>query len=136
MNTTVKAVIERANDGTYTVYCTDEIFSGAGETLAAAKEDMLEQMAFYKDTALRQGFKYPAFLDGEFSVEYQVDARSLIKYYTESGIFSLAGLQKVTGINQKQLWSYLNGTKPRKAQEERIVSGFYALSQDLMAIFA
>ena len=136
MSTTVKAVIERASDGTYTVYCTDEIFSGAGETLSAAKDDMLKQMAFYKDTAIQQGFKYPAFLDGDFSIEYHVDARSLIKFYTDSGIFSLAGLQKVTGINQKQLWSYLNGTKPRKAQEERIVSGFQALSRDLMAIFA
>ena len=132
----VSAIIERATDGTFTVYCRDEIFSGAGETLAQAKADMLQQMAFYKETALLQGFKYPSFLDEDFSVEYSVDATSLMKYYIESGIFSLAGLQKVTGINQKQLWAYMNGTKPRKAQQERIVSGFHSLSKDLQAIFA
>ena len=136
MSTIVKAVIERAGDGTYTVYCKDEIFSGAGETLASAKQDMLEQMAFYRETAIQEGFKYPSFLDGEFEVEYEVDARSLMKYYIGSGVFSLAGLQELTGINQKQLWSYLNGTRPRKAQEQRIVSGFHALSDELRALFA
>jgi len=96
---------------------------------------MLEQMAFYKDTAVREGFKYPSFLDGDFSVEYKADASSLLRYYVETGIFSLAGLQILTGINQKQLWSYLNGTKPRKAQEDRIVSGFHNLCDDLMTMF-
>jgi len=136
MSYIVKAVIERSSDGSFSVYCKNEIFSGSGDTLDAAKKDMLDQMAFYKETALQAGFKYPAFLDGDFSVEYRVDACSLMKYYIETGIFSLAGLQKVTGINQKQLWSYLNGTKPRKTQEDRIVSGFHNLSNDLRTLFA
>ena len=136
MSYIVNAVIERASDGTFTVYCKNEIFSGAGDTLEEAKKDMMEQMSFYKDTAIREGFRYPAFLDDEYSIEYKADASSLMKYYVDAGIFSLAGLQKVTGINQKQLWSYLNGTKPRKAQEDRIVSGFQNLSNDLRTIFA
>ena len=133
---TVEATIERASDGTYTVYCQKEIFSGAGETIEAAKADMKRQMDFYKQTAIEEGFRYPSFLDEEFDIHYSVDAASLMKYYVTSGIFSLAGLEKVTGINQKQLWSYLNGTKPRKAQQERIERGFRALNNDLNAIFA
>ena len=134
--TVIEAIIERATDGTFTVYCKNEIFSGAGSTIDEAKNDMREQMDFYKRTAIEEGFKYPSFLDGDFEVSYTVDAPSLMKYYVESGIFSLAGMEKVTGINQKQLWSYLNGTKPRKAQSERIVSGFRALRKDLNSIFA
>ncbi|MBQ9661311.1 MAG: type II toxin-antitoxin system HicB family antitoxin [Bacteroidales bacterium] len=133
---TIEATIERASDGTYTVYCQKEIFSGAGETIEAAKADMKRQMDFYKQTAIEEGFRYPSFLDEEFDIHYSVDAASLMKYYVTSGIFSLAGLEKVTGINQKQLWSYLNGTKPRKAQQERIERGFRALNNDLNAIFA
>lgn len=132
----IEAVIERAADGTYSVYCKDEIFSGMGNTLADAKADMEKQMAFYKETAQAEGFKYPDFLDGEYSIEYTVDALSLVNYYIKAGIFSLATLEKVTGISQKQLWSYTNGTKPRKPQEERIRAGFQRLSQDLDAIFA
>ena len=133
---TIDAILERAADGTYTVYCKNEIFSGAGDTIAAAKADMLRQMTFYKETAIATGFKYPSFLDGEYEIHYTVDAASLVKYYVGAGIFSLAGLQKVTGINQKQLWSYMNGTKPQKAQATRIVNGFHNLSDDLKTIFA
>lgn len=133
---TVQAIIERAGDGTFSVYCKDEIFSGIGDTLDAAKEDMMRQMTFYKETAVREGFKYPVFLDGDFSVEYTVDIVSLMKYYVESGFLTLSGLQKLTGINQKQLWSYLNGTKPRKPQEDRIVFGLNKLKTDLQTTLA
>lgn len=134
--TTIEAIIERAADGTYAVYCKDEIFSGAGDTIEATKEDMAQQMAFYKETAVAEGFRYPAFLDGEYEIHYSVDATSLMKYYVDAGIFSLSGLEKVTGINQKQLWAYMNGTKPRKAQLDRIERGFRQLSHDLNTIFA
>ena len=134
--TTIEAIIERAADGTFTVYCKDEIFSGAGDSIAAAKEDMARQMGFYKETAIKEGFKYPEFLDSEYEIHYSVDATSLMKYYVEAGIFSLSGLEKVTGINQKQLWAYMNGTKPRKAQLDRIERGFRNLNRDLNTIFA
>jgi predicted RNase H-like HicB family nuclease len=133
--TTIEAVIERAKDGTYSVYCKNEIFSGAGDTLGQAKESLLQQMQFYKETAQAEGFKYPVFLDAPFSVSYQVDVISLLKYYVGEGIFSLAGMEKMTGINQKQLWSYMNGTKPRKAQVSRLEKGFQALREDLDMIF-
>lgn len=132
----IEAIIERAEDGTYSIYCKDEIFSGMGDTIEDAKADMARQMAIYKETAQIEGFKYPDFLDGEFSVEYTIDSLSLMNYYIKAGIFSLATLEKVTGINQKQLWSYTTGTKPRKAQADKIRSGFLNLAKDLDAVFA
>ena len=132
----IEAIIERASDGTYTVYCKDEIFSGAGSTIESAKADMEQQIAFYKETALEEGFKYPGWLDEEYSICYTVDMPSLMAYYVGNGIFTLAGLEKVTGISQKQLWAYLNGTKPRKAQQDRIASGLRSLNKDLSTIFA
>lgn len=132
----IEAIIERATDGTYSVYCKGEIFSGMGDTIEAAKEDMEKQMAFYKATAQEEGFKYPEFLDEAFVVNYTIDALSLMNYYIKAGIFSLATLEKVTGIAQKQLWAYTNGTKPRQAQADRIRAGFQKLSKDLDAIFA
>lgn len=134
--TIIEATVERAKDGTFDIYCKDEIFSGAGATVEEAKQDMTRQMAAYKETALKERFRYPAFLDGPFEINYRIDVLSLMRYYVGAGIFSLAGLEKVTGINQKQLWSYLNGTRPRKTQAERIESGFRALSADLNALFA
>lgn len=132
----ISAIIERASDGTYSVYCKNEIFSGMGDTIETAKADMLQQMKLYKATAKEEGFKYPEFLDEDFTISYTLDAQSLMEYYLSKGWFSLATLEKVTGISQKQLWAYAHGTKPRKAQEERIRNGFHSILQDLDAIFA
>ena len=132
----ISAIIERASDGTYSVYCENEIFSGMGDTIEAAKADMLQQMELYKATAKEEGFEYPEFLDEDFTISYTLDAQSLMEYYLSKGWFSLATLEKVTGISQKQLWAYAHGTKPRKAQEERIRNGFHSILQDLDAIFA
>lgn len=132
----ISAIIERASDGTYSVYCKNEIFSGMGDTIEEAKADMLQQMEIYKATAKEEGFKYPEFLDGEFTITYTIDALSLMEFYLSKGWFSLATLEKVTGISQKQLWAYVHGTKPRKAQEDRIRNGLQSISRDLDAIFA
>ena len=133
---TINAIIERADDGNYCVFCKDEIFNGMGDTIEEAKEDMMKQMSFFKKTALEMGFKYPEFLDDEFEVKYKIDAASIMKYYVNKGVLTLSGLEKITGINQKQLWSYMNGTKPRRAQQEKIESGLRNLRSDLNAIFA
>lgn len=132
----IQAIIERAKDGTYSVYCKDEIFSGMGDTIEEAKADMLQQMDLYRATAKEEGFKYPEFLDDGFKISYTIDALSLMDYYLGKGWFSLATLEKVTGISQKQLWAYVHGTKPRKTQEERIRAGLQNISKDLDAIFA
>lgn len=132
----IEAIIERAADGTYDVYCKDEIFSGTGKTIEEAKEDMRSQMEFYRETAKEKGFRYPAFLDENYQINYSIDSLSLMRYYVAAGIFSLAGMEKMTGINQKQLWSYLHGTKPRKAQSNRIQAGFEKLRKELNALLA
>lgn len=131
----IEAIISRAADGTFSVYCKKEIFSGMGDTIEAAKEDMVKQMHIYKETAICGGFKYPQFLDEEFALEYTLDAVSVMAYYVRSGFLSIAGMEKLTGIHQKQLWSYLNGSKPRLEQNRRIEQGLVRLSNDLGAMF-
>ena len=39
---TIPAIIERASDGTYSVYCEKEIFSGMGSSIEDAKADAEE----------------------------------------------------------------------------------------------
>lgn len=130
---TIEAIIERAKDGTFSVYCSTEMFTGMGNTAEAAKLDMRQQMDFFKKTAIEDGFAYPDFLDEDFEVVYKFDTESLLQYY--SGILSLSGLEKITGIHQKQLWNYLHRkSKPRKAQVEKIEKGLHALGSELISI--
>lgn len=43
-----------------------------GDTIEEAKADMLKQMDFYVAAAKEEGLSYPEFLDGEFTVEYEL----------------------------------------------------------------
>ena len=129
----IEEIIERASDGTYSVYCMNEMFSGMGSSAEDAKKDMLSQMDFFKKTAIDEGFSYPKFLDEDFEIVYKFDVESLLEYY--SGILSLSGMEKITGIHQKQLWNYLHKkSKPRKAQIEKITVGLHNLGSELMSI--
>jgi predicted RNase H-like HicB family nuclease len=129
----IEAVIERAKDGTFSVYCMNEIFTGMGNTAEAAKMDMRQQMDFFKKTAIEDNFPYPDFLNEDFEIVYKFDTESLLEYY--SGILSLSGLEKITGIHQKQLWNYLHRkSKPRKAQVEKIEKGLHTLGSELISI--
>lgn len=129
----IEAIIERAKDGTFSVFCATEMFNGMGDTAEAAKLDMRRQMDFFKKSAIEDGFSYPDFLNEEFDIVYKFDTESLLEYY--SGILSLSGLEKVTGIHQKQLWNYLHGkSKPRKAQVEKIEKGLHSLGSELISI--
>jgi len=131
--TKIEAIIERANDGTFCVYCVNEMFSGMGEDVESAKLNMIEQMKFFKETSAEDKHDYPKFLDGDFEIVYKFNTESLLEYY--SGILSLSGLEKITGIHQKQLWSYLHGrTKPRKAQIAKIEKGLHRFGKELISI--
>ncbi len=130
---TIEAIIERGNDGTFSVYCNEEMFTGMGDTAENAKKDMRQQMDIFKKSAIEDGFSYPDFLDNDFEIVFKFDTESLLEYY--SGILSLSGLEKITGIHQKQLWNYLHRkSKPRKAQIEKIEKGLHALGSELISI--
>ena len=64
----IDAIIERGADGTFTIFCCNEMFSGVGNSAEGAKNDMLKQMHFFKETAIDGNFKYPAFLDADFEI--------------------------------------------------------------------
>jgi predicted RNase H-like HicB family nuclease len=130
---TIEAIIERAKDGGYSVYCIDQPFTGMGENAEVAKVNMMKQMELFKESAIEDGFEYPEFLNEPFEVIYKFDTESLLGYY--SGILSLSGLERITGIHQKQLWSYLHGkSKPRKAQVEKIEIGLHRFGNELISI--
>ena len=130
---TIEATIERSQDGTFSVYCTTEMFSGMGVTAEMAKKNMIEQMEFFKQSAINDGERYPEFLDSDYEIVYKFDTQSLLEYY--SGILSLSGLEKITGIHQKQLWKYLHTeTKPRKNQIEKIETGLHRFGNELLSL--
>ncbi len=129
----IEIIIERAGDGTYGAWSIDEKFTGMGDTPEEAKNNLIEQMNFYREYCKDEGLEYPSFLDEDFEVVIKFDTESLLQYY--AGVITPAALERLTGINRKQLWSYMHGhSKPRKAQVEKINSALHQLGEELVAL--
>jgi hypothetical protein len=126
------ATLERNEDG-FTVFTENSLFSGLGSTSEEAKADMLEQMKFYKETCIHEGLKYPSYLDSDYEIQYKFDIVSLLTYYDK--IISRASLEKLSGINQRQLGHYIQGVKkPRIAQQKKIETALHNLGKELLSI--
>lgn len=125
----IKIVIERGAD-LYAAYAPEvEGLAGAGETAELAKQSLMEALDILQDL----GDAAPSALEAPFEFEYTYDVQSLLNYY--KGVFTNAGLEKVTGINQKQLQHYASGLKkPRPEQKKKIENGLHLLANELLTI--
>lgn len=129
----VNVVIGRVNAGEYVYSAVMEApevhfgLNGTGRTVEEAKRDLLDA---YKDIMeLTEGGRQ--FEKLEFVYHY--DIPSFLEYYAYA--LSLAGLERITGINQRQLSHYINGTsKPRKATVDRFCNNLKAFAKDLQSV--
>lgn len=131
---TVKAFIERGKDGTYGVYVdlnenklTYGII-GDGITTEEAIDDFRnsyeEMKALYKDEG-------KPFEEVNFTFSY--DMSSFLNYYSK--IMTLAGLGRLTGVNQHQLSHYATGLKrPRPAMVKKIENSLHNFSRELSQV--
>ena len=130
---TVKVLIEWASDGGIGAIMQDEMFTGQGDTVEAAVNDMKEGVILYNKTAKEMGFPYKDYLDGDFKIELEYDAVSMLKYARE--YIKDTKLAELTGIPAQQLGRYANEvSKPRPAQRRRIVEALRKFAAPLYAI--
>ena len=125
----LKVIIERGDDGSYGAYIGSDNapfgIIGDGKTALEAKMDFLnsyeEMKAYYTETSKK-------FTDCEF--EFQFDVASFLAYY--GNILSLAGMERLTGVNQGQLSHYVTGRrKPSKKTIEKIENKLHEFGQEL-----
>lgn len=93
-----------------------------------------ESVEFYVDCARADGEDFPQPLaDPDLRFSYRFDIQSLLNHYQK--IFSLAAMQLITGINQRQLWHYSAGrSKPRPKQAAKIVTALNRLGKELVSL--
>jgi predicted RNase H-like HicB family nuclease len=104
---------------------------GGGETVEEARQSILDAIRLLKEHNKKQ--HVPAILQGDYELVYKFDVESFLNYYRK--IFTKSGLEKLTGINKKQLQHYSSGLKkPRPAQAKKIESALHKLGSELLAI--
>jgi predicted RNase H-like HicB family nuclease len=127
----IKAFIERGSDGTYGVYVDleDKTLNygiiGDGHTVDEAIEDF--KAGYLEMKELHENEELP-FVEADF--EFHYDTASFLQYYTN--YFSLAGLSRLTGINQRQLSHYVNGTRnPSRQTIQKIDNSIHQFAENL-----
>lgn len=103
----------------------------AGDTVEACKADTVRAIELIKKNMPREDWPTPL-KAGEYTITWQYDIESFLLFF--GGFMSLAGMERITGINQKQLWAYMHGRKkPRQAQKEKIINALHRFAHDLAA---
>lgn len=103
---------------------------GAGTTVAEAKKNLEDGLGLY----VKHNRTIPAWLKNKsYKIVYKFDAVSILNYYR--GIFTNAALERITGINQRQIQHYASGMKrPRALQLKKIETAFHTLGLELIAV--
>ena len=130
----VNVVIGCVNEGDYVYSVVMEApevpfgLNGTGRTVEEAKKDFIDAYKDIIELMEEDGHRYE---DLEF--DYHYDIPSFLEYYAYA--LSLAGLERISGINQRQLSHYINGTsKPRKTTVERFRNNLKAFAEELQSV--
>ena len=131
--TTLHAVIECA-ESNYSAYVEELTgVGGIGDTLEEVKKDLEEGLVVLKEACIEYGDPVPEELQGEYKIVFRMDTKSFLQMYCK--VFTKSALERMTGINQKQLWHYANGlSKPRPAQVKKIETALHRLGEELISL--
>jgi len=128
---TITMILEATSDSVWACSENEEGVYGVGDTIEECKQSVLECIELMKEE--EPGCEVPEFLKGEYEIVYKYNMESLLQYY--KGIFTNSALERLTGINQKQLQHYAVGLhKPRKKQIEKVQTALHDLGRELLTI--
>lgn len=101
------------------------VASGEGKSVEETKADFMKAVGEMQEVYAEEGSKFP---DVEFDFIY--DMASFLNYYAYA--FSLAGLARITGVNQGQLSHYVTGRRrPSKSTVEKIEQSLHDFANEI-----
>ncbi|WP_297623948.1 helix-turn-helix domain-containing protein [uncultured Rikenella sp.] len=128
-----QVIIERGMDGTFSAYIGGNNrlpfgVIGEGKTVQETMEDFMGGYEEMKELFLEEGRDFP-----EVVFEFKYDLPSFLQYYAYA--FTLAGLERITGVNQRQLSHYINGVrKPSPATVHKIEQKIHDFAAEIGAV--
>lgn len=129
----VVVIIERAENN-YSAYLEgiNGIFA-VGKSVDEIKKGIIDSIEVLKEECKEFGGEIPEALKGDYELIFKMDVRSVLDFY--SNLFTKSGLERITGINQKQLWHYASGLRnPRPEQSLKLEKALHKLGEELLAI--
>ena len=128
----VTVIIEQNSKGKYSAYISDERISfgivGEGNTVDETIEDFRIGYQEMKETYQNAGKEIP-----ELEFDFKYDTASFLSAY--SNILSLAGMSRLTGLNQGLLSHYVTGRKkPTQKTVSKIRNSVHEFGKSLCQI--
>ncbi|MCF8362219.1 MAG: type II toxin-antitoxin system HicB family antitoxin [Prolixibacteraceae bacterium] len=110
-----------------------EGFVCTAPTLEKLKQEVKEGVNFHIEGMKEDGDPIPEIFQNGYEFDYKWDVESLLYYY--DGIITRSALEKLTGINQRQLGHYATGrSKPRPIQSKKIEKALHVLGDELISV--
>ena len=104
-----------------------------GRSVEELEKNVREAIEAHIELTQKYKESVPKIFLGEYELVFRYEPEALLAQY--AGIFTKAALERITGINQRQLWHYASGEKkPREAQRKRIEYGLHKLGKELLSI--
>lgn len=102
-------IIEKAENN-YSAYLQEvDGIVATGKTVDEIKAGIINSINVLIEDCREFGGVVPAELKEDYELTFKMDVKSMLQFY--AGIFTKAELERITGINQKQLWHYASGTR-------------------------
>jgi predicted RNase H-like HicB family nuclease len=127
----LKIIIERSKDQ-FSAYAENvNGIYGGGDTVEETKQSIEDAIRLLKK--YNKSDQISPILNGKYEIVYKFDVESLLNYYKR--VFSNAALERITGINQKQIQHYSTGLKkPRAVQVKKIETALHKLGAELLSV--
>ena len=102
-------------------------------TYDALKKDIAKSIEMHLAAMRKDGDEIPAEFNDEYTLVFKMNARAILHHY--NGIFTQAGLARITGINQRQIGHYATGhSVPREIQRVKIINGIRHLLEEFETV--
>ena len=128
----VVATVERCPNGTYDVSFYDKrtkfSLRGNGVTAQEAIADFYRMNEVMKSHYAETGEEFPI-----VEYEFKYDVPSFLQGFAYA--FTLAGLERITGVNQRQLSHYISGSKkPSEQTVRKIETHIHSFGKEISAV--
>jgi predicted RNase H-like HicB family nuclease len=125
----VVAIIEKGNDGLYSVYSDAHLqnhyFGGFGDSVEEAREDFVESIREAIEATGAESFEH-------IDIEYHYDIPSLFNHFV---FFNVSKFARFAGINESKMRAYKSGASfPGEKTMKKIAEALSRISDDINAV--
>jgi len=118
----------------YGAWC--EILPGCvavDKTLSGVKKGMISAIEFHLESMRKDGDDIPKEFQGEYEYVFRLNVKAFMERY--KGILTHAGLERLIGINKRQLQHYASGLhKPLPVQRKKIERALHDFGKELQEV--